>query len=207
MYGDNRWRDYLEQFNLYGVEQAGIQFAVLTGLSPQRYGRDGYTNFLPDDATYDLARARTHLYPGGRPAAIEVAPPATTSDAEAAALRFPAHELLRDLLAHLPEAQKLVYFVPYHVAIQPRPGSREAVVWGECKKRVAAIVAASPHARLVDFMIPSPVTREDANYWDPLHYRVAIAVWLAHGLRAAADGPPRVEPQGYKIDGGRSINN
>jgi hypothetical protein len=86
------------------------------------------------------------------------------------------------------------------VAGQPRPGSGEAIVWQECKKRLAAMVAAAPHARLVDFMIPGPVTTEDANYWDVLHYRVSVADWLARSLRSAADGPPRVESEGYIVD-------
>lgn len=202
MYDDNPWNDYLHQFSLYAVEQAGIQFGVLTGLRPRRYGRDGYTDFLPDGSEYDLARARQHLYSGGIPVApTPVVPPATMTAAELRALDFPALPMMRDLLDSLPKAEKIVFMVPYHVVNQPRPGSRAALVWGECKARIAAMTAATPHARLVDFMIPSPVTREDDNYWDPLHYRVRIATWLAKSLRAAADGPPRTEAAGYIVRG------
>ncbi len=199
MYDDDPWNDYAEIFNLYAVEQAGIAFATLTGLRPERYGRDGYTNFLPDDATYDAARARAHLYPAGRspPAAVEA--PVEMSAAERRALVFPSLPMLQDLLARLPQARKVVFFVPYHVSVQPPPGSREALVLAECKARVGALVAAAPRARLVDFMIPSPVTERDANYWDPLHYRVAIATWLGQSLRAALDGPPRRDPSGYVV--------
>ena len=200
MYDDDLWRGYLEQFDLYALEQAGIQFAELTGLRPPRYGRDGYTDFLPDDSLYDLARARGHLYPDGDRSLRPVVPAIAMSEAERRSLRFPTHPLLQDLLAAMPQALKLVYFVPYHIAVQPRPGSREAVAWQECKARVAAIAAGAPRTRLVDFMVQSPVTREDANYWDSLHYRLAIADWLARSLRAAADGPPRVEPAGYVIE-------
>ncbi len=200
MYDDNPWNDYLHQFSLYAVEQAGIQFGVLTGLRARRYGRDGYTDFLPDDSRYDLARARRHLYPDGVVAPPQpVDPPVRMSDAERRALNFPALPLLGDLLRSLPSAEKLVFLVPYHVSAQPAPGSREAIVWNECKARLGALVAATPHARLVDFMIPSPVTREDDNYWDPLHYRVRVATWLARSLRAAEDGPPRLVPEGYIV--------
>lgn len=199
MYDGNPWNDYLEQFNLYAVEQAGIQFGALTGLRPPRYGRDGYTDFLPDDSAYDLAKARAHLYPDGGDRLLPVEPPVRMSAEEMRELHFPTHPMLRDLLAAMPDTLKIVYFVPYHRAAQPRPGSREAIVWAECKKRVAALVAASPRARLVDFMIPSPVTGNDENYWDPLHYRVAIATWMARSLRAAADGPPRIENEGYVV--------
>jgi hypothetical protein len=200
MYDPDPWKDYLHQFSLYAVEQAGIQFGVLTGLRPRRYGRDGYTDFLPDDSRYDLARARHHLYPRGVPVPMTaVVPPVQMTAAQRRALRFPALPLMRDLLQGVPGAEKIVFFVPYHVSIQPRPGSREAIIWNTCKARVAALVAATPHARLVDFMIPSPVTRADNNYWDPLHYRVRIAQWLGSSLRAATDGPPRVSPEGYIV--------
>ena len=194
MYGESRWKDYLEIFNLYALEQAGIAFGVFTGLEPRRYGRDGYTAFTPDDATYDLARAHTHLYPNGVVASpAPVVPPVTMSAEERHALRLPALAHLRPLLDAMPVAEKLLFFVPYHVTAQPHPGSREAIVWDECKERVAAVAAAVPRTRLVDFMVASPITSEDSNYWDPLHYRVGIATWLATALRAAADGPPRRE--------------
>ena len=200
MYDDDTWNDYIHQFSLYAVEQAGIQLGVLTGLRPRRYGRDGYTDFLPDDSQYDLARARLHLYAGGVPVApAPVEPPVEMSDAARQALRFPALPLLRDLLASLPQAEKIVFLVPYHISAQPRPGSREAIIWGECKARLEALVASVPRARLVDFMIPSPVTRADDNYWDPLHYRLRISSWLVESLRRAADGPPRVVPEGYIV--------
>lgn len=198
MYDDNPWNDYLEQFNLYAVEQAGIALGVLTGLRPTPYGRDGYTDFLPDERDYDLARARAHLHPGAAAALAPVEPPARMSAAERRALGFPALPMLQDLLAAMPRALKLVYVVPYHLSAQPRSGSREAIVWEECKTRAAQFVAAATNARLVDFMIESPVTREDANYWDALHYRTGIATWLARSLRAAAAGPKRAEP-GYII--------
>jgi len=199
MYDDDPWNDYLEQFNLYAVEQAGIEFGVLTGLRPRPYGRDGYTDFLPDDAVYDVARARAHLYPNGLAAIAPVVPPVQMSAEERRALRFPALALLSDLLRAMPEAKKILFLVPYHLAAQPRPGSREAIVWDECKLRLAALAAASPDTRLVDFMISSEVTRSDDNYWDPLHYRIHVSSWLARSLRAAVDGPPRGATEGYVV--------
>ncbi|MGH7015229.1 MAG: hypothetical protein ACREEL_13945 [Stellaceae bacterium] len=109
---------------------------------------------------------------------------------------------MRDLLASLPNAEKIIFMFmvcPITPRTSRRRGSRAALVWGACKARIAALATATPHARLVDFMIPSPVTRADDNYWDPLHYRVRIATWLAKSLRAAADGKPRVETAGYVV--------
>jgi hypothetical protein len=40
----------------------------------------------------------------------------------------------------------------------------------------------------VDFRIPSRVTREDSNYWDPLHYRIGIADRIVAALVEASAG-------------------
>ena len=37
-------------------------------------------------------------------------------------------------------------------------------------------------------MIPSPITLDDDNYWDPRHYRIAIADRLARDLSMANNG-------------------
>ena len=189
MYDDEPWNDYFEHFNLYALEQAGIELAVLLGLEPRRYGRDGYTPFLPDERDYDLVRARTHLYPGGAPLPPAVDPPIVLSVTEREALNFQALPLLRDLLAALPPAaHKVLYFAPYHISAQPVPGSRGAAAWAACKDRVAGLATSVANAQVVDFMIASPITANDANYWDRLHYRAGVAHWLAASLRAAADG-------------------
>lgn len=37
-------------------------------------------------------------------------------------------------------------------------------------------------------MIPSPITRDRANYWDPIHYRVPVADQLMRDLADAEHG-------------------
>ena len=68
------------------------------------------------------------------------------------------------------------------------PGTPGALAWNECKRRVARLAARVPNTLAVDFMLPSPITVTDDNYWDALHYRVAIADRLAHDLAAADHG-------------------
>jgi hypothetical protein len=200
MYDRSKWNDYAEHFSLYALEQAIKQFAELTGLVRPRYGRDGYTSFLPDEATYDLARARRHLYPRGKRAVPAADRPASMSAAERAALKFPTHPLLAELLgAFGPQTRVLLYFVPYHFARQPREGSREANAWEECKTRIARIAARRPNTVVVDFMFESEVTREDSNYWDHLHYRAAVADWLGRALYAAASGDHGGRREGFVV--------
>jgi hypothetical protein len=182
MYEDDPWRGYREMFNLFALTEAAKQFAHITGLQRSRYGTDGYTSFVPDDRLYDRARVAEHLR----------ADAATLGSAEIAGSpetwRFAALELLADALAGLPaRARKVLYFAPYNHVLQ-RPDSSLGRVWTACKHRVAEIAAAAPNTVVADFMIPSPITLEDDNYWDALHYRVAIGDRLARDLADASRG-------------------
>jgi hypothetical protein len=178
-----RWRDYLHMFNLYSVERAGQAFGQWTGLRPRIYGRDGYTRFVPPDAQYDPARAMTHLQgvtPWDMPR--DVSQPAE-------AWPIPPIGRLREALGAIPPASlKLLFFVPYnHRFIATAPGPALAMQT-ECKRRVAEVAAATANTAAIDFMIPSPITLDDDNYWDQFHYRVEIADRIATDLAQALRG-------------------
>ena len=191
MYDENRWNDLLNLFNLPAVEETGRQFGYLTGLRKPKYGKDGYTDFLPPDSAYDPARARLRLYgpqgPQPRPAAIARSPAAeSAAEADAARLRFPMHPLLAGMLASLPAGTvKILMIVPYHIANQPVSGSPAGLVWDECKRRLAALAAVTPNAHVIDFMIESPLTTDDSHYWDRLHYTTSIATELGEAMAEA----------------------
>lgn len=187
MYGGSPWRGYLRVMNLYALQESANQFAVIAGLKAQRYGSDGYTSFVGDDRLYDPTRARMHLAGERAPDA----PPPLEFDPTS--LRFSVHDLLRQALVAIPQSTlKTLFFVPYHVALQGVPGSAHALELQTCKQRIAELVRPVPNLVLADFMIPSPITREDANYWDPHHYRIATAERLMNDLAGAAAGeaPP-----------------
>jgi len=184
MYGASLWRGYAEILNPFAAEEAGKQALAMLGLARPRYGRDGYADFLPDDARYDAARVAPSLVP----------PPAAPAAAAPPAFDFPQHALLAERLAALPATTRAVlFFVPYHVSLQPRPGTLDEQRMAACRAAVARIAEARPGTVLADFMIPSPITREDTHYWDPQHYRIGIAERLARGLAAAAEGRPSAE--------------
>ena len=88
--------------------------------------------------------------------------------------------------------------MPVHVAAQAWPGTRQAAVEAECKSRIEAIARAYG-AKVIDWRIASPITTNDSNYWDGLHYRLPIAQRIAHELvEAARDG--KDSPEGdYRI--------
>jgi hypothetical protein len=183
LYDSNRWRGYGEMFNLFAVQEAGQQFGILIGIKRPVLGRDGYTSFVPPDGEYDPARVAMHLRESG-PVILQGVGSGAPSE-----WRYPTVELLENNLSRLTEGtRKLLFFVPYnHVLLAP-PGSPVAVAWNECKLRVARLASRIPNTIAVDFMLPSPITERDDNYWDALHYRVAVADRIARDLAAAARG-------------------
>jgi len=183
LYTGGRWAGYAESFNLYALERAGQAFAEWTGLKPRRYGRDGYTSFVPDERDYDPAKVMALLV------GVQPWTPPETLGPEPALWVMPGLDLLRaDLAAIPPETAKLLFFLPYHLSLLPlAPGPAQDILT-ECKRRVAALAAATPNAIALDFMRPSPITLDTANYWDPHHYRAPIAEQLVRDLAAGVGG-------------------
>ena len=183
MYGSNQWRGYTEMFNLYAVQEAGQQFGILLGIKREVYGRDGYTSFVPPDSEYDPSKVAAYM----RVAGPDI-PPGKRSG-EPSTWRYPAVQQIGADLAELAEGtRKILFFVPYNHVLLPPVDSPGAAVWGECKRRVAQLAARTPNTLAVDFMLPSPITEADDNYWDSLHYRVGIADRIVHDLDAANRG-------------------
>ena len=180
MYEPSRWPGYGRMFNLYAVQESASELWTMLGLKKRRYGLDGYTNFLPPETAYDSARVDAAFaawgYPPTDPAATP-APPQRTI-----ALLAPALRLLP------PTTRKLLFFTPDSLEQQGLAGTVTAQKWTACKQAVVRDVAAIPNVTVADFMIPSPITRDRANYWDPIHYRVPVADQLMRDLADAEHG-------------------
>jgi hypothetical protein len=167
----------MDMLTPYAVQEAANQLMVMLHLKKQRYGSDGYTSFVPPDAAYDPARVDKAF---ARWSPIDETPvdPGTPQS-------FPALGLLAPALASIPaDTQIILLFPPVHVEQQGHPGSRTAVRWAQCKQHVTAMAAG--RARFVDMLIPSAITQDRANYWDPLHYRVSVARRIAALLGGGA---------------------
>lgn len=174
MYDDNPWNDYLYMLNTKAVDLARRLVAYRLGYYRPPLRADGYQSFVPDESQYDLQKARQHIWGGdGNPVMPpENVPPALSLE-ERAALSFPTLPWLDTVLSKLPaSSRKVLVFMPVHVAEQFRPGMTG--VGAECKDRIAGI-ARRRGASLIDWRIPSVLTREDSNYWDDLHFRLPVA--------------------------------
>jgi hypothetical protein len=189
--------DALRQVNWQSLGTAFEGALYRLGLARARLAANGYAVFTPPEGLYDAARARAHIrHSQAVQAAAEAEPGYRPTSADAP---MPALGWLEALLAQAPpETRKLVVFPPVHVSQQGAPGSSSAAREAACKAQVARIGAARG-ATVVDFRIPSPITTQDTNYWDPLHYRLPVAARIVAGLKAAqASG--RDDPDGgYRV--------
>ncbi|WP_293853870.1 hypothetical protein [uncultured Alsobacter sp.] len=194
-YDDNPWNDWPELFNLKSLELAWRMLLYRAGAMPERYRNDGYEVFTPPESTYDLARARQHLW-GGPPRVITPRePPYVPAAGEREGWVMPALAWLDQRLSGLPAATRVVLvFPPTHVSAHPQPGSEAAAKAAECKGRVARI-ATRRGATVLDFQQASPVTLDDSRYWDPLHYRLDVARRIESALNAVATGQAALAAQ------------
>jgi len=192
LYDEDELNDYLHLFDGWTVERARRQLSVLLGTGKAKYGRDGYRDFLPDFGAYDAVKVRKKLFADGTGKLEKVDPPVVLDEDAAGALRFPTHALFQRLLDALPEGmEKVFFFPPYHFTKLGPEGGRQDAVREISKRRIAAVIARAPGARLLDFQFRSRLTLDDGNFWDPVHVTDPAAQAECRALRASRDGPPR----------------
>lgn len=185
LYDGNRWNDFVYLLNSATLEIAGRMAGYWLGIYRERLRPDGYGAFVPPESAYDPKRVRAHFRTLEE--SLRKRPPSVRAP------RFPALDWLDAMLGEWPSgAEKILAFMPLSVVAQPAAGSIDAENFAACKQR-AAEIAQARGAIFVDWAIPSAITRVEANYWDPLHYRLPIAHDLARDLagpvRSGQDSP------------------
>ena len=201
LYDDDRLQHLAHLLNWKTVQLSERKVKVAMGRARPAFPPNGFKNELPPETRYDLAKARATIHAAGTVTTIAAAGktaagPADTGD-------WPALELLRQALAALPADVAVIgAMMPSHVAVQPVNGSPAATRLEDCKQRISGIVGPRG-GPLVDFMLPSPWTRDDASYWDGVHFRTSVAaVFMARLVealgrsRAADDGVYRLVGSG-----------
>jgi hypothetical protein len=179
LYGQPGWRDWFRLGNFTALEIAVRMAGYRLGVNKPRLRADGFEVFTPPEATYDLARAQAHLYRGSggiKPDLTPLASPEVLTGNEVRALMFPALDWLdRDLARFSASAKRVLILSPVHAAYLPRRGSKAALIEAECKVRLLEL-AARRNAAIVDFRGFNDIAMTDENFWDPLHYRLPIAM-------------------------------
>lgn len=187
LYEDGAPLSILRQVNWRSLTIAGGVLLHRFGLAPERIRGDGFSVFTPPEGSYDARRAAAHIHSGATALDDTDAAGMPEASRKAADGSMPALSWLDDLLAKTPaDALKFVAFMPVNVAVQGRAGTRQGERERVCKEQVARIGAARG-ATVVDFRIPSPVTTDDTNYWDALHYRLPVAARIVDALKKVKD--------------------
>jgi hypothetical protein len=199
-FDDSRWNDILHVLNVPTLQEASHVVGHLLGRIPEKLRDDGFEVFVPPDSAYDPGRAHFFLY-DNTDARVPVPVHATSSlsEAERNAMDFEALPWLDEGLAGLPDAtRKILMFPPLHAHAMLAAGPFGEARDGECKRLIIEI-ARRRGATLVDWRILSPLTTEDSNFWDPLHYRLPVAYRLIDDLghivnegRESPDGSYRI---------------
>jgi hypothetical protein len=181
---DSDWRNDLPyMLNSKAVEIGGRRFRLALGFREPRF-IDGYEVFTPPESAYDRVKVKAKLWRGKSPGRKEAqVPPYAANPEQRAAWRYPALAWLDDIMGRFPGREVLAY-MPAHIGFQPQPGSAKAARVDECQARIAEI-ARRHKAVFVDFNIPSEITTNDDNYWDPLHYRLPIAERIVSDIEEA----------------------
>jgi len=181
MYDDSRWNDLLYLFNDQALEDAVRLSEVLLGWRAPKYRRDGYRDFTRDFGRYDAARVRARLYraPRARHASDD-----SRARADDPAWRFPLIDELAALLAGVPPTTRIVLMYP---PVHAHYLANMAVEVRECKGRTHARLAAFENVIELDYMLPSRLIRDEANFWDPVHTTSAVARQLERDIATAVN--------------------
>jgi hypothetical protein len=195
MYDENPWNDWHYLLNPRTLEFAGRVALYWLGLKPTRYAANGFSVFVPPESAYDAVKAEKYLWQGRSREVKGVTPAYAPNNEDLRSWKFPAIGWLDELLADTPtNTRRILAFMPSHISSLPVPGSREAAREETCKGRIRE-VGKRRGAELIDFRIYSGITTRDANFWDPLHYRLPIAHRIVDGI-ARAVATRRDDPGG-----------
>lgn len=174
LYGDDGIDYALHMMRLQSLNSAGRKVKLLLGQAePAR--PDGYSD-------YDSGRAWDER--GLEQRLDEAGGEETTT--EDAAPHFAALPLLARFLDDVPAQTAVVLvFPPRHHKALPAPGSAAARRLDACKAGFAALAAAQPHGRVLDFAHNGDIAEHDENFWDGIHYRAPVARLMEAEIAAA----------------------
>jgi len=185
-YDEDPWNDYAHLLNTRALLHSVREVLMLTHLLRPDLQDDGYYRFTPDDSRYDPTRTHATLYYGRWKAAESISayadPPAV--GARPSDWTFPDLRLLEQALDGLPaQTRKILVFVPLHVSLLL--DAEEWAKFTHCKEAVVDIAKTRANVDVIDFMRPTPLTRNDYAYWDSVHYRVGYATKIIEAIMSA----------------------
>lgn len=175
LYADSP-RDYFSGLLRWqSLEMLPRRMARLRGVAPAARA-DGYDDYTPYYAALK----------GGEKVQRRMASGVGPWESENPENRFPATEILADILARTPEKTPVVLvWTPVHVSHQPRPGSPAAQTAALCRQALAGVAASHGRVEIIDWGGDTPRNRDPRNFHDGTHYVKAVAHELSGAVAAA----------------------
>ena len=181
LYGDSDW-DYLaNSLNTRSVGAAFRRVKHALGLLQPSHprGYDDYEARRPADYKFEFPP-----------------PPATMAAASKIDLSgrpFPAIDRLAAALKTAPGTPLVVVFPPVYVANLPNDAQSLAVL-DECKARFARLANATPRGGFLDYLVDSPLARDQASFQDIDHYRAPVARRIEQAIAGVLNGQGASKP-------------
>jgi hypothetical protein len=188
-YDDDPLNDVSDLLNLELPEVLRRSLRMASGAQEPYFRPDGFGDFTQGEGAYDAERARRMLHGDAPPQPAPAALPRAddSSIAPRPQDRFPALEWLEETLALVPrETRTILVSMPVHVVAQANIGTELAAQRTECARRILALGRAAD-AFVLDMGFASPLTVEDTNYWDRVHFRLPIGRQVIGEIAAAVD--------------------
>ena len=182
MYDEDPWNDLIYLFNDKALENAVRMLELLVGKRDPKYRPDGYRDFTGDFGPYDITSVRQRLYQTAPRELTDVSiePSLTQPD-----WHYPLLEQFAGLLESTPDHTRVaLLFPPLHAHYV----SSKIANLRECKGRIARILQSINNVAVLDFLHVSELTRDDTNYWDPLHFTSEIAIALERDIARVLKG-------------------
>ena len=173
LYGDSDLRYLANSLNSRSAGAAFRRVEHAMGLLQPSHprGYDDYEARRPADYKFDFP---------------PLPPPASaTAPVDLGARAFPA---IDRLAAELPAGTPLVVvFPPVYIAVLPNDPQSLAVL-KECKARLARLATSTPHGGFLDYLIDSPIARDQASFQDIDHYRAPVARRIEQEIAGILNG-------------------
>jgi hypothetical protein len=176
LYDGTPFNDFEGLLNIKMLNAAFSQLAVDLGYTAPAVPMNGYRNEL-DDTKWAAFEAKEEHCQGGCNAKLALEED-TDDEAEPGDEHvrvYPALSWLRQAILSLPQETEFVaVLMPLRASALARLSPSELNRIAECKTRIARL-AARRHGTVVDFFRVSEWTRNEDNFWDDDHLRVAFA--------------------------------
>jgi hypothetical protein len=162
LYGDSDWAYLVNSLNSRSASAALRRVKHALGLLQPSHprGYDDYEARRPADYKFDfppppdMMAAASPVDLGGRP--------------------MPAIDRLAAELKTAPGTPLVVVFPPVYISVLPNDAQSLALL-NECKARLARLAATTPRGGFLDYLIDSPLARDQASFQDIDHYRAPVA--------------------------------